>query len=88
MSPRYRDDDNDSDLEERPRRRRSRDPRGFRCPFCKCPDPPAIKKRITAVGWVVMVLLLFMCFPLFWLGFFITEEVRVCSDCGCKLGGY
>jgi len=33
----------------------------------------------------VLIVMLFFCAPLFFIGLLITEEYRVCSDCGAKL---
>lgn len=84
---RYRDDDDDDDDSgeyERPSRRPSR--RGFRCPFCDSPEPPARREKVSAGGWVVLVVMLLFCFPLFFIGLLMKEEYRVCRDCGVKLG--
>jgi hypothetical protein len=34
----------------------------------------------------VLVAMLFFCPPLFFIGLFIKEEFRVCSQCGIRLG--
>jgi hypothetical protein len=79
------------DDEPRPRRsRRSRrwesEEVGFRCPFCQTNYPPQVMSRISTAGWVIFVILLIACFPLCIIGLFITEDYRVCSSCGIKLG--
>lgn len=73
------------DDDERPRRRRRRS--RFRCPYCDTPAPPDIVTKVSAGGWVVFVVLLFVFFPLCWLGLLMKEEYRVCQDCGVKVGG-
>lgn len=69
-----------------PRKRRRREP-DFECPYCGRSDGPRIIKKVSAVGWVLFVVLLLFCCtaPLCWIGFFVTEEERVCSECGCSL---
>lgn len=59
---------------------------GFRCPYCGTSELPYITTRISDAGWVVFVLMLILCFPLFWIGFLMTEDVRHCAACGARLG--
>ena len=79
-----RDDDDDDDY--RPRRR-SRG-QSFHCPYCDSERTPVVKKETSQVGWIVFFVLL--CSVAFcwlcWVGFFITEDKRMCRDCGMKLG--
>ena len=58
----------------------------FQCPFCRSSAHPRVEKRISNAGVITMILLAVMCFPLFWIGFFIKEEYRVCSSCGLAVG--
>jgi hypothetical protein len=82
---RRRDDEDDyddrDDRDDRPSRRR-----GFRCPFCHTAAPPFVRKRISMGGWVLFVILLLACFPLCLFALLITEDYRVCSECGINLG--
>jgi RNA polymerase subunit RPABC4/transcription elongation factor Spt4 len=59
---------------------------GFRCPYCNSTYLPQIGSKISSDGWVVFILLLFFCFPLFWIGLLMKEEYRMCVTCGSKLG--
>lgn len=59
---------------------------GYRCPHCHSTYPPRVVKRISSEGWVVFALLLFFCFPLFWIGLLIKEEYRTCVACGATFG--
>lgn len=68
------DDDDDDDLPE------------FRCPFCKCKEPPYQRSQISPAGWVVFALGVLLCLPFCWVGLLITESYRVCSYCGTRLG--
>jgi hypothetical protein len=70
----------------RARRLRVRDDDGFRCPFCGTSKWPITSSRISTGGWVLFVGLLFFCFPLCWIGFFVRESYDYCDDCGVKLG--
>jgi DNA-directed RNA polymerase subunit RPC12/RpoP len=81
----YEDEDYEDDDEERARPRSRR--RGFRCPYCHSDHVPVSRRKISAAGWVVFVILLLFCLPLFWIGLLITEEYRECSECGMKIGG-
>jgi hypothetical protein len=78
---RRRDEDYDEDY-DRPRGKR----RGFVCPFCDSPEPPIIKNEVSQAGWIVLVVLILFCWPLFWIGLLMKEEKKVCADCGAKLG--
>lgn len=60
---------------------------GFRCPYCGSRALPTTKKKVSSAGWAFFwILLLFLCFPLCWIGLFMKDEFRVCGDCGMKLG--
>lgn len=59
---------------------------GYHCPRCGTTTPPIINKKISTGGWVVFVVLLFMCLPLFWIGFLIKDEERICPMCSTRLG--
>jgi hypothetical protein len=92
-SRRRRDDEDDFD--DRPSRRRARDfeddddrprRRGFHCPHCGSDEPPVVRKEISAAGWVVFVVMLLVCLPLFFIGLLMQEEYRVCRECGTRLG--
>lgn len=70
--------------DRRPRRRPH-----FICPYCGSDEIPATKSKVSAVGWVVAVVLLLslFCLPLFWMGFLIREPYRECRSCGIRVGG-
>jgi hypothetical protein len=57
----------------------------FRCPYCQSNVGFIRDSKISTGGWIVFVLLLFMCFPLCWLGFFITDKFDVCGSCAVRL---
>ena len=52
-------------------------PRRFACPRCQSHEAPLVRRRISAAGWLILVLLVF-CLPLNLLGLLFTEEYRVC----------
>lgn len=57
----------------------------YRCPNCMGQFLPQIERRISTAGWIVFAVLLVMFFPLFWVGFLIKEDVRVCPSCKTRL---
>ncbi len=57
----------------------------FECPFCCTDRLPTQRTRISMNGWVTAICMLFIFFPLFWIGLLITEPWFECSDCGSKL---
>jgi hypothetical protein len=75
----------EEDEDEKPRRRRGRKHPEYHCPFCGSTARRYFKKKISPAGWIVCVLLLFFTICLFWIGLLITEEYRVCPDCGMKV---
>jgi DNA-directed RNA polymerase subunit RPC12/RpoP len=56
------------------------------CPFCGMRAPALIKTKVSTGGWITLVVLLIVFFPLFWVGFLIREDYRACGYCGSKLG--
>jgi hypothetical protein len=59
---------------------------GYRCPNCGTQHYPRIIKKISPAGWIVFAVLLVMFFPLFWIGFLIKEDVKMCSICNMRVG--
>jgi hypothetical protein len=95
MSRYSRDDDDDED-DDRPRSRSGRRRRnddddrpgtraGFVCPYCRCNARPRTTRSISAAGWIVFVVMLFVCIPLCWIGFLMQDERKQCVECGVKL---
>ncbi len=58
----------------------------WQCPFCRSQARPVELTKISTAGWVVFVVLLICCLPLFWIGLLIKQRYRVCSACGASLG--
>lgn len=56
----------------------------FRCPYCGSNAIPRVERRMSSAGWITFALLLVFFFPLFWIGFLVKEDVRVCPVCGFK----
>lgn len=59
---------------------------GYRCPRCGTQNLPHVERKISTAGWIVFAALLLVFFPLFWIGFLIKEDVRVCPVCNLKVG--
>ena len=59
---------------------------GHSCPRCSSQLMPRFERKISTAGWIVFAVLLVTFFPLFWIGFLIKEDVRVCPVCNLSLG--
>ena len=57
----------------------------FLCQRCMNRIPPVYKRRISTAGWIVFAALLVTFFPLFWIGFFLKEDVWVCPACNARM---
>jgi len=58
----------------------------LQCPYCRTQAPVRIESKISTGGWVTFAILLFVFFPLCWVGLLIKEDYRMCSYCGSKFG--
>lgn len=58
---------------------------GYRCPYCHSTAPPFTLEKISEGGWIVFVVMLVTCFPLFWIGLLMKEDQRFCSSCRTRL---
>jgi hypothetical protein len=56
------------------------------CRACGYAGPAMIVEKISTAGWVVFVVLLLCCLPLFWIGFLIKERRAQCANCGVISG--
>ena len=57
----------------------------YRCPRCGSQHYPRFERKISTAGWIVFAVLLVMFFPLFWIGFLIKEDVRMCPVCRLRI---
>src|SRR5436309_2387334 len=55
------EDDRPLEVEEAPERPNQQVTRDYRCPYCGSPYPPQIVKRLSGVGWAVLILGLLFC---------------------------
>lgn len=57
----------------------------FHCPRCASNLFPRMMRKISTAGWITFgVLLITPFFFLFWIGFLMKEDVRVCPVCNYK----
>lgn len=57
----------------------------FRCPYCSSISPPLHRSETTTAGWIFFVVLfLFLCWPICWIGIFFKESHTYCSQCGIR----
>ena len=59
--------------------------RKFRCQFCGSTEQPIFREDISLTGWIICGVMLFVFFPLCWIGLFIKENVRFCAECNNRL---
>lgn len=59
---------------------------GYHCPRCNSTALPVVQSQISDGGWLTFVLMLLFCFPLFWIGFLMKDEYRVCPTCLNRIG--
>ncbi len=59
---------------------------GFQCPYCRTTAPPFTQSEVSQAGWIVMVVLILTCLPLFWIGLLIKDTFNKCSGCGARVG--
>ncbi len=53
----------------------------FQCRSCGYAAHAMIVEKISTGGWVVVVALLFLCLPLFWIGLLMKERRSQCPNC-------
>lgn len=58
---------------------------GFRCPYCQSTRPPSWKSEVSQIGWIVFAILLVTTCVCCWVGLFIRDKYRVCSQCNIRL---
>ena len=57
----------------------------YHCPRCASQLFPRYERKISTAGWIVFAVLLVTFFPLFWIGFLIKEDVRICPVCNLRI---
>ena len=59
---------------------------GFCCPYCQTRRPPIWKSEVSQVGWIVFAILLVTTCVFCFVGLFIRDKYRICSQCRIRLG--
>lgn len=59
---------------------------GFCCPYCQTTRPPVWKTEVSQIGWIVFAILLVTTCVFCFVGLFIRDKYRVCSQCKIRLG--
>jgi hypothetical protein len=57
---------------------------GYHCPQCYSTQPPQLIRKMSQEGLIVLIVMIFFCFPLFWIGLLMKEDVYFCPQCGRK----
>lgn len=56
------------------------------CPYCGKAGPAHIRSKVSTGGWITLIVLLFLFFPICWIGLLIKKDTYVCGYCGIELG--
>ena len=83
MGSRYDEHDEDDFADLRPSRRGRRG--RYECPHCGSPEEPFTRSEMSQAGLIMMIVMLIFCWPLFWIGFLMTENYQQCPDCGRRV---
>ena len=59
---------------------------GFACPYCGTHSPPIWKSEVSTIGWIVFAVLFVTTCVFCFIGLFIRDRYRVCSNCKIRLG--
>lgn len=59
---------------------------GFCCPYCHTNQPPIWKSEVSQIGWIVFAVLLVTTCVCCFIGLFIRDRYRICSQCKIRLG--
>jgi hypothetical protein len=58
---------------------------GFCCPYCQTTRPPIWKTEVSQIGWIVFAILLVTTCVFCFVGLFIRDRYRICSQCRIRL---
>jgi hypothetical protein len=78
-------DEDDTDDDDRLTRRSRRRSLTCDCPNCDREVSPYERKEIAVEGWIVLGVLLFVFWPLCFIGLFMKSTFEVCPECGFKI---
>jgi DNA-directed RNA polymerase subunit RPC12/RpoP len=68
-----------------PKRKKKQPAEFIECRHCGSTERPYSSSSISEGGWILFVVLLFLFFPLCWIGLLITEQRETCADCGARI---
>ena len=57
----------------------------FCCPYCQTTRPPIWKSEVSQIGWIVFAILLCTTCVFCFVGLFIRDRYRICSQCKIRL---
>ena len=57
----------------------------FCCPYCQTTRPPIWKSEVSQIGWIVFAILLVTTCVFCFVGLFIRDKYRICSQCKIRL---
>ncbi len=57
----------------------------YRCSHCGSVVPPITQRRTSKGGWVALVILLILFFPICWIGLLQKESYQICGQCKAEL---
>ena len=57
----------------------------FACPYCQTTNPPIWRSEVSTIGWIVFAVLLVTTCVFCFVGLFIRNRYRVCSQCRVRL---
>jgi len=56
------------------------------CYNCGSQQHPVARSEMSQAGLIVLIVMLMICFPLFWIGLMMKEHFMVCPTCGIRRG--
>ena len=56
-----------------------------RCRACGFSGESAIGTKVSGAGWATLVVMLFICVPLCWIGLLLREQYPMCPQCGSHI---
>lgn len=57
----------------------------FCCPYCHSVRPPIWKSEVSQIGWIIFAVLLVTTCVFCFIGLFIRDRYRICSQCRIRL---
>lgn len=58
------------------------------CPYCRAPGRPVHLTSISTAGWILAIVLFFVCLPIFWIPLLSMKSYQQkCPTCHSNIGG-